>query len=121
MFNKLVLFLTLIIVVITMNSHYHLHVENHDNHNHIHINSHEGVAEQTSFHLAQNIDSQKNLCTLGGILLLLVLFKSRRLFFFQRLQTKVIQLLPENTFYTHIFVYSPPTLLRSILFHAPPH
>ena len=106
------------IMVMAMNKYYH--VENHDNHHHMHMNSHEVATELSVFHYLEHIDSHENIGILGSILLLLVFFRSFGLNSVLLLRGKVIQLRIKTTFYQYVFVDPPPTLLRSILFHAPP-
>ena len=105
-------------IVMSMNKYHH--VENHDNHHHIHVNSHEIATEQSVFHYLEHMESHKNIGVLGSTLLLLVFFRSIGFNYILLLRGKVIQLRTKITFYQYIFVDPPPTLLRSILFHAPP-
>lgn len=122
MFNKSVLFLITMIMLMTMNKYYH--VESHDNHHYHHENSlvdpHETAAEVSVEHYIEHIDSHKNIGILGSILLLLALLKSIGFKFISSRLNKVIQLRAKTIFYRYIFVDPPPTLLRSMLFHAPP-
>lgn len=122
MFNKSVLFLITMIMLMTMNKYYH--VESHDNHHSHHENSlvdpHETAAEVSVSHYIEHIDSHKNIGILGTILLLLVFLKSIGFSFVSPLLSKAIQVRAKTTFYRYIFVDPPPTLLRSMLFHAPP-
>lgn len=98
----------------------HHHIEKHDDHTHIHINSHEASAELSIFHYIEHIDFQKDIGILGGILSLLVLFKSTNLYLFLRLQTKQVREQSKTIFYQYFFADPPPPPLRSVLFHAPP-
>jgi hypothetical protein len=121
-FNKSVLFLITMIMLMTMNQYYH--VESHDNHHYHHENSlvdpHETAAEVSVVHYIEHIDSHKSIGILGSILLLFVLLRSIGFSFVSPLWDKVIQLRAKTTFYRYVFVDPPPTLLRSMLFHAPP-
>lgn len=121
MFHKSVLFLITMIIVLSMNKYYH--VESHNTHHH-HENSlvdpHEVAVELSVFHYIEHIDSHKNIAILGSILLLLVFLKSIGLCFIAPRLNKLIQLRAKTTFYRYIFVDPPPTLFRSMLFHAPP-
>ena len=105
-----------------MNKYYH--VKSHDSHHSHHENSlvdpHETVAELSVFHYTEHIDSHKNIGILGSILLLLVFLKSIVSGFISPRLNKLIQVRTKTTFYRYIFVDPPPTLLRSMLFHAPP-
>lgn len=104
--------------MMAMDNHYH--VEKHDDHSHLSISSHEAHAELSLFHYIEHIDFQKDSGILGGILLLLVLFRSTNLYLFLRLQSKLVREQSKTIFYHYFFADPPPPPLRSVLFHAPP-
>ena len=103
-----------------MSMNKYCHIEKHANHDQMHTHSHEHTAELSVIHYLEHIDAHEDIGILGSLFLLLVFFRSAGFQYILLLRGKVIQLRAKITFHQHIFVYPPPTLLRSILFHAPP-
>ncbi|MCF6339360.1 MAG: hypothetical protein L3J10_01220 [Sulfurimonas sp.] len=128
MFNKLMIFFSIIIILITMNSNYHFHnshIDNHHNnshyHHHIEVDFYDGTTEQSNLHHVEHTQYLENIGIISSVLLVL-LFIGINFSFLLLPRTKVSA--KQNSkilFCRYFFIYPPPILIRSILFHAPPN
>ena len=120
LFKKALLLISVIIIFLTLNSHYHIDIKDHHHeHDGIHMSMSQSL-EHMSLHLAEHIDAQKSIGIIGSLVVLLLLLSCKNLFFSFIVHNNRIPSLAKTTFYNNVFVDPPTTLLRSILFHAPP-
>ena len=127
MFSKLMIFFSIIIILITMNSNYHFHdtyTKNHHNnlhyHHHIEVDFYDNTTQQSNFHHGEHTEYKNNIGIINSVLLVF-LFTGIVFSFLLFRQTKILRYNSKIIFCRYFFTYPPPTLIRYILFHAPPN